>query len=89
MTRIRFRMEEKYTLTGEGLIHEPPDALLQMDPCEIVEVLQPRFDEDWMAEAYASAFWEEPGVAVFVHEIVDAVHYEASENQTRLLEDAQ
>lgn len=85
MTRVRFVMEEKYTLSGEGLVHETPEALAQMQPYEIVEVLQPHFDEDWMAEMYESGFGFEPGVAVFSYEIVDAVLVEGVGESDRVI----
>lgn len=67
MTRIRFVMDEKYELPGTGLVRETPEELEQMPPGEVIEVLEARFDEEWMAEAYASGFG--PRVRVFAYEV--------------------
>lgn len=67
MTRIRFVIDEKYELSGTGLARETPEELEQMPPEEVVEVLEARFDEDWMAEVYENGFG--PGVRVFAYEV--------------------
>lgn len=73
MARIKFVLDEKYELSGTGLVRETPEELEQMPPDEVIEVLEARFDEEWMAEAYASGFGEGAKVMVFTHEIVEVI----------------
>lgn len=84
MTRIRFVMDEKYELSGTGLVRETPEELEQMPPEEVIEVLEACFDEEWMAEAYESGFG--PGVRVFAYEIAEVVGAAPGPDQYPLLE---
>lgn len=67
VTKIKFVLDEKYELSGTGLVRETPEELEQMPPEEVIEVLEARFDEEWMAELYESGFG--PRVRVFAYEV--------------------
>ncbi|RTH99831.1 hypothetical protein CSW23_05250 [Thermus scotoductus] len=73
VTRIKFVLDEKYELSGTGLVHETLEELEQMPPDEAIEVLEAHFDEEWMAKAYASGFGEGAKVMVFACEIVEVI----------------